>query len=51
MNKYTLIQDIYMPSGRPPFAYSDGEVTENYLLDRISRADDLSVGPRNLPAS
>jgi len=48
MNKYTLIQDIYMPSGRPPFAYSDGEVTENYLLDRISRADDLSVGSAEL---
>lgn len=48
MNKYTLIQDIYMPFGRPPFAYSDGEVTENYLLDRISRADDLSVGSAEL---
>jgi len=48
MNKYTLIQDIYMPSGHAPFAYSDGEVTENYLLDSIHRAGDLSIGSAEL---
>jgi len=48
MNKYTLIQDIYLPPGNTPFAYSDGEATENYLLDRISRAEDLSIGSAEL---
>ncbi|HVU57516.1 MAG TPA: glycosyltransferase [Puia sp.] len=48
MNKYTLIQDIYMPPGQTPFAYSDGQETEDYLLDRISRAQDLSVGSPEL---
>lgn len=48
MNKYTLIQDIYIPSGNPPFTYSDGDATENYLLDRMRRAEDLSIGSPEL---
>jgi GT2 family glycosyltransferase/SAM-dependent methyltransferase len=44
MNKYTLIQDIYLRPGHSSFAYSDGDATENYLLESINRAQDLSIG-------
>jgi GT2 family glycosyltransferase/SAM-dependent methyltransferase len=48
MNKYTLVHGIYLKPDHSPFAYSDGETTEEYLLSTISRAEDLSTGSAEL---
>ncbi|HEY4207017.1 MAG TPA: glycosyltransferase, partial [Puia sp.] len=39
-----------MPPGQTPFAYSDGDLTEDYLLDRINHAQDISIGSAELAA-
>ena len=51
MRKYILRKDkdVYVdPDNHQQFNYSDGDDSENYLLDLVSKAADLSIGSEEL---
>lgn len=51
MRIYTLKDNIYIPSENlAGFNYSDGDDAENYILDQIDKAADISTGSEELIA-
>ena len=49
MGKYTKEGGIYMdPDRNHPFPYSDGDEAENYIMELVSKADDVSTGSQEL---
>ncbi|WP_095845199.1 glycosyltransferase [Gibbsiella quercinecans] len=51
-NGFVFEQDVnvWRPATLPEFAYSDGDDAENYVLDAVTHADDLSVNSLELAA-
>jgi len=51
MKDYILIDNILIPPGQRHFAYSDGDAVEEYLLQQIRAAADVSIGSADLAAA
>jgi GT2 family glycosyltransferase/SAM-dependent methyltransferase len=51
MKDYILIDNILIPPGQRHFAYSDGDAVEDYLLQQIRAAADVSIGSADLAAA
>ena len=49
MRDYILRDDIYVsPFNNQPFNYSDGDEPENYILDLLTHATDVTIGSEEL---